>query len=100
MIAGKSILRSSSATTRKSSSKPNTFTNQPSSRARPSPRRNSARLGANLKRPEIEPRPAHADAVQSVQFRLADAVVDDGDAAIVPPRRTFKNIVHQPVIGA
>src|ERR1700730_2377682 len=31
---------------------------------------------------EIEPRSAHADAVQSVQLGVADAVVDDGDAAI------------------
>src|SRR6202030_2768519 len=49
---------------------------------------------------EIEPRAAHADAVQSVQFRVADAVVDDGDAAIIPLRSVFKNIVHQAVIGA
>ena len=49
---------------------------------------------------EIEPRSAHADAVQSVQLGVADAVVDDGDAAIIPLRSVFKNIVHQPMIGA
>ena len=49
---------------------------------------------------EIEPRAAHADAVQSVELRVADAVVDDGDAAIIPLRSAFENIVHQPVIGA
>ena len=49
---------------------------------------------------EIEPRAAHADAVQSVQLRVADAVIDDGDAAIIPLRSVFKHIVHQPVIGA
>ena len=49
---------------------------------------------------EIESRAAHADAVQFVEFRVADAVVDDGDAAIVPLRSVFENIVHQPVIGA
>ena len=49
---------------------------------------------------EIEPCAAHADAVQSVQLRVADAVVDDGDATIIPLRSTFENIVHQPVVGA
>ena len=33
---------------------------------------------------EIEARPAHADAMQPLQLGVADAVVDDGDAAIFP----------------
>ena len=31
---------------------------------------------------EVEARPAHADAVEPVQFRVTDAVVDDGDPDI------------------
>ena len=36
---------------------------------------------------EIEPRPAHADAMKPLQLGVADAVVDDGDAAIFSLRR-------------
>ena len=49
---------------------------------------------------EIEPRAAHADTVEPVQLRVADTVVDDGDAAIIPLRRGFENVVQQPMIGA